>query len=366
MASAPAFPPYITAKVQASLQPQDAAHANVQARLFNSNPVKTAMNEISNRIRALLGIEDTQPLKKKRMGAADCSSDQINRYDQVGEEQVSASTRNKGDQDGSDWDGFSSAGSAQEEKHETSGSDYESIDYEKYDPRLAASSDDESDVKESSEGAPQQDETMRHKEPIFSNKPNNRRYSPIEDFSLSPESDNSPSSPSPPPLAQKVPAKNSSKTKSTTFLPFLANGGYWSGSDSVASDLDMGEIKGRKNRRGQQERRAIWEKKYGRNANHLKKQGKSQNRDEGWDPRRGARISDDSRGKRGRGRGGGLGGPVWTGRGGSSGATGANGDPVRSKKAKVITKSLHPSWEAAKKKKDEDKTVAFAGKKIVF
>ena len=363
IASAPAFPGYVTPKVQASLRPQDAAHANVQARLFNSNPVKAAMNEIISRIQALLGIEDTQSLKKKRIRAADYSSDQrVSRNGQVSEEPVTAITEIKNDQAGSDWNGFSDAEGAQEEDYEKNGNDDESIDCRMYDSRLAASSDEGSDVEDLLEEALLHSENPRRIEL-------GSRYSPSRDLSLSSGPDDFSPSPSPSPDAQKAPGKSSSNANSTTFLPSLANGGYWSGSDSVASDLETDEPKARKNRRGQQERRAIWEKKYGRNANHLKKQGQIQNRDEGWDLRRGARSSDDFRGKRGRGRGrvrGVMERGSRSGRGGTSGATGANSDPVLAKKATATETSLHPSWEAAKKRKDEKKSAAFAGKKIVF
>lgn len=368
IASAPAFPQYIAAKVQSSLRPQDAAHANVQARLFNSNPVKTALDEIIDRIRKVLGIEDTQPLRKKRIRAADFGSNQSAGNQQLGGKKKSGVVRDEEDQDGSDWHGLS-AGESVQEAHHGIRSDDESIDYGMYDSRLTASSDEESGVGNSSEEALQHDKTKMSQDPtfVFPQGLNNRRYSTAKDLLLSPEPDDSPSSPSPPSLTQKAPGKGSSKLKSTTFLPSLAISGYWSGSETTASDLDTADPKPRNNRRGQQERRAIWEKKYGHNANHMKKQSKVQNRDEGWDPRRGARSSDDVRGKRGRGRGrGGMQGGVRAGRGGNLGATGANSDPVLARKTKAAEAPLHPSWDAAKKRKDENRNVAFAGKKIVF
>ncbi|WFD21805.1 hypothetical protein MEQU1_000461 [Malassezia equina] len=59
---------------------------------------------------------------------------------------------------------------------------------------------------------------------------------------------------------------------STGFIPATADDDW---SDAEADFADTGAVKGpaksmRKNRRGQRERRAIWEKKYGRHANHLK------------------------------------------------------------------------------------------------
>ncbi|CCM03541.1 uncharacterized protein FIBRA_05675 [Fibroporia radiculosa] len=69
-------------------------------------------------------------------------------------------------------------------------------------------------------------------------------------------------------------AKDKAKSRGeSTFLPSLSVG--FTRGDSDASDWSDGEANiadgGRKNRRGQRARRAIWEKKYGKNANHVKK-----------------------------------------------------------------------------------------------
>ena len=352
--------------MQASLHPQDVAHANVQARLFNSNPVKTAINEIIDRVRVVLGIEETQPLRKRRTRAADYRSDQSDGQKASIKKHVSTSIQVEDDQNGSDWHGFSDAKSLQEDQESKNGDD--NVDFGMYESRIAASSDEESQIEGSPEDGLQREEAVKHKESgnFSPNSPNHGKYSPNRDLSLSPTQDNTSSSALPLPLTQKVP-KKSSKPRATTFLPSLAIGGYWSGSESAISDLDKDESQPRRNRRGQQERRAIWEKKYGRNANHLKTQSKSRNRDEGWDARRGARSNDDTRGKRGRGRGRGtMSGRFGTVSKGNLGATGANSDPVVAKNAKAVGSPLHPSWEAAKKRKDENKSVAFAGKKVVF
>ncbi|KAF7299112.1 hypothetical protein MIND_00859500 [Mycena indigotica] len=79
----------------------------------------------------------------------------------------------------------------------------------------------------------------------------------------------------PPPSKKAKPAVSSkAKTPSaptqSQFLPSLAVG-YIPGSDSDGDDIDEIDT-GRKNRRGQRARRAIWEKKYGRGANHKKKE----------------------------------------------------------------------------------------------
>lgn len=97
-------------------------------------------------------------------------------------------------------------------------------------------------------------------------------------------------------------------------------------------------------------------------------------RDEGWDDRKGARGGDE-RGMRGRGRGAGNG---VGGRGGSGGrrggilGSGANSDPIITKREKPVKPMkgaegpLHPSWEAARKAKEQKTQVAFQGKKVVF
>ncbi|GAW05739.1 Bud-site selection protein [Lentinula edodes] len=62
-------------------------------------------------------------------------------------------------------------------------------------------------------------------------------------------------------------------TGESTFLPTLS-AGFVRGSDSDWSDKeeDAADFGQKKNRRGQRARRAIWEKKYGKNANHKKKE----------------------------------------------------------------------------------------------
>jgi len=76
-------------------------------------------------------------------------------------------------------------------------------------------------------------------------------------------------------LPQKAPVQAALAPASqaqSTFLPTLAAGYIRGGSsaDDQWSDVDAFP-KEKKNRRGQRARRAIWEKKYGRHANHVKK-----------------------------------------------------------------------------------------------
>ncbi|KAG9097613.1 Vacuolar ATP synthase subunit B [Ceratobasidium sp. UAMH 11750] len=107
------------------------------------------------------------------------------------------------------------------------------------------------------------------------------------------------SSSSPP--AKRVRAIAESKASAgagSRFLPSLASG--FIRGDSDASGIEDADVAPeRKNRRGQRARKAIWEKKYGKNANHVKK------------------AREEAMATRGRGRGrGGL--RVGTGRDGAS------------------------------------------------
>ena len=205
----------------------------------------------------------------------------------------------------------------------------------------------------------------------------NRSSKPAKRLSLSPSPSESPilsetesQSSSPPPTKSskaakaKTPKPPPTKSGGSTFLPTLM-GGYWSGSESSASDLEDAITAPpiRKNRPGQTARRAIWEKKYGERANHIKKgqgsvaekKSKGKGKDDGWDAKRGARESTD------RNR-------SW-GRGGSyAGATIKNAMAVEPRRAgkRDDVGALHPSWEAAKRAKEAKKTATFQGKKVTF
>ncbi|KAJ3566929.1 hypothetical protein NP233_g6688 [Leucocoprinus birnbaumii] len=164
----------------------------------------------------------------------------------------------------------------------------------------------------------------------------------------------------------KLPAAQQSNATST-FLPSLSVGfirgsdeSDWS--DTEAKAADPGQ---KKNRRGQRARRAIWEKKYGRNANHKKKelleaQDKKKNREANNRP--GVH-------------------PGFQRPANSHIATGSNKWPRDNKpgpsqpavshtqaSTKSHDKPLHPSWEAKRKLK-EQQSVAIRpseGTKIKF
>lgn len=364
--AAPALPSYVSATVAAAPKSQDAALYNIQARLFNSNPVKLAMSETMGFIRAALDIKDTTSnCKKIRFGAPENkASTRQNVETKAAATMIKKSfTKEQLMPALLDLKGNYSASSGNHSEGDDSGE--ESFDMSAYESRLADSSDNDSAQEES----PQR--------PSAGNK--GLSYEPSQELSPSPPS--SESSKSTEIIRSKQHKTTSSTIKSTTFLPSLTMGGYISGSDSdAASSSSQQNTKPRKNRRGQQERRQIWEKKYGKNANHLKKSKKqsSQNRDQGWDVRKGARA-DNEKGKRGDGRGGNW--RAADARKGSSRPTrggptisGANTDPVQGRnmddkgqgKGKQADGPLHPSWEAAKKAKEAKKNVKFQGKKVIF
>ncbi|KAK0487342.1 Bud-site selection protein [Armillaria novae-zelandiae] len=94
-----------------------------------------------------------------------------------------------------------------------------------------------------------------------------------ESGSLDEGDDDTPTNQSGKPSATtKAQKKNS--TGASTFLPSLSVGFIRGNEDSDWSDSDAkaGDIEQKKNRRGQRARRAIWEKKYGKNANHKKQE----------------------------------------------------------------------------------------------
>ncbi|KAI0396632.1 Bud-site selection protein [Xylariaceae sp. FL0594] len=191
------------------------------------------------------------------------------------------------------------------------------------------------------------------------------------------------------------PASFPATTGTSTFLPSLM-GGYVSGSESSASDVDVAPA-ARKNRRGQRARQAIWEKKYGDKAKHHQRKD---TRAEGWDPKRGAveasnninntpwkkgvknpfeknnvhpdrqrlqqqqeqragsskTMARDRRGTRERS----------TSVPAAVVATTEKPREKQQKPARDDEGSLHPSWAAAKKAKEGVQKVEFQGKKVVF
>ncbi|KAI4086749.1 MAG: hypothetical protein LQ344_007318 [Seirophora lacunosa] len=363
IASAPTFPSVIESKLKAITKPLDVAHANVQARLFNSQPVKKAMDDCMGNIRASLGFVDLPGGKRKRMRKADYKQELEETPNRLPFQETPRAVAEIGEEKavagvpleihGQPWD------------REQVSSDDGSLGYGAYESRLAGSSD------ESFRGF---SEVTDYHSDIDGRRARLDKTEPME-LSLSPslessDPDHSGTSDSLSPYRRQAPTKDRPNTKATTFLPSLALGGYWSGSEAASDEEGRVQAAERKNRRGQRERRLIAEKKFGHNANHLKMQRGGNDRDQSWDARKGAQA-DDGRGKRGRGRGGKASfsqAPRFA-RGAAS-SSGANSDPVGQrrdvKKDKPADGPLHPSWQAAKAAKEQKKAAAFQGKKVVF
>ena len=378
MSTAPAFPSYITAKIEAAPRSQDIASCNVQARLFNSQAVKTAVAEIMSGVGLLLGIPNGALLgKKARLRASDIGGrGDLTKSDSTGAREVNEDciVRERNMPQITTLPETH----ATDQKENVLLSDEEIVDnYEAFASRLGNSSDDESTEEREAQNILTEGLTADHE--------------------LSRTSSFSSSSSLPNPLISA--RLNSNKQhistkvpKSTTFIPSLTLGGYISDSHSDHSQTSrIGSMapEPRKNRRGQQARRQIWEKKYGQNAKHLQRQARNPDRDHGWDPKAGARPADvrgkggswrgseSKRGRgseRGRGRESGRGrdrGPTRSGKAGPL-SSGANADPVEprptkgERKEKKAEGPLHPSWEAAKKAKEATKKTVFQGKKLVF
>ncbi|KAL8799162.1 MAG: hypothetical protein Q9182_006099 [Xanthomendoza sp. 2 TL-2023] len=361
MLSAPAFPFFIQNDLSENSKPHDVARANVQARLFNSQPVKKAMDDSMSNIRLSLGLNDIQSSKKKRIRKADLLREKSTVNIRKTSADAGGTTIVR--KVGRATDASPATEVPDREPGQTSSSN-ESLNYDEFDSRLAGSADELSDGDSKSI-----DYGELHAEPASG---------PVRELSssASPEiSGSSGTTDSPPPRNSRGSEKSTKDSKATTFLPSLTMGGYWSGSEP-ASD-DEGSVGGqtRKNRRGQRERRMIAEKKYGQNAKHLRKQGQEQDRDRGWHPRKGAQTekTDESESMKQLRRSGGstrVPQVPRTTKQGAAASSGANSDPVgprrRIAQSKPADGPLHPSWQAAKQAKEQKQTARFQGKKLTF
>jgi BUD22 len=321
IASHPAFP----TDVKTEKKTPDPATANVTAQLYNSVPVKKAVDELLRNVKRVLKIQENgdvpqNPSKKQKTQPEPLEelSDRDHRED---EEQP--------------FEGFSDLSEAEQEDAIASISS-----------RIAASSN--SSAEESDSDA--SDAPSNSSFPLTRTKGRSISRSPT---------------PPPGPPKTKSTAKAKDASDSSRFLPSLSMGGYLSGSESEPEDLDdVAPL--RKNRRGQQARRAIWEKKYGAGARHLQNGNKKETRDSGWDMKRGATTKDDVAPWKRKFQ---KHGPV--------GVEGVNAVPVRKmrqlgagnsdKKKEMNDRPIHPSWAAKQKMKASQTPAAvFQGRKITF
>ncbi|PYH77674.1 BUD22-domain-containing protein [Aspergillus uvarum CBS 121591] len=345
--------------------PKSNFEANVTARLYKSTPVKNVFPGIMDGIRSLLKIDDTKPAPSKATAEKKTKKDEKPKK-KIAAEEVSDSESEKGR---SRLQRASGEGDG-----DVSMDDSESIDYAMYDGLLASGSenedeDDADDIRrqmlgDGDDGDDDDEDDEEDEDDIDTRMLQRRAPSDMSiSRSPSPEVDEEEESDSPPSKKAKPAQKGSAKpATSTTFLPSLMMGGYWSGSESEAEDVDKeaAEPPRRKNRMGQQARRALWEKKYGAGANHVKQQQQKgrKGRDGGWDPRKGATDGNSipmGRRRFDHGAGSAPGRPQHDG-----------GRAQRGPPKPQDDKPLHPSWEAAKKAKEQNATASFAGKKVVF
>ncbi|WEW58708.1 bud-site-selection protein [Emydomyces testavorans] len=311
---------------------KEGPEANVTARLFSSNPVKGVLPGIMDGIRNILGLEGVRAPSNKTSTSEEVSKTPKAAAPKVSKRPLPAE---KPDIDQGDI---------------SIGENEDGCDFAQFDDRIASSSGSESEDNNESTFKTQK----------------GTNYDPVKDLSLSPTPSITDSESS-----QDITVKSTKRTKSsgkaasTTFLPSLTMGGYWSGTESDAEEDDetAAAIAPRKNRMGQQARRKLWEKKFGANANHVRKQAESNHRDSGWDMRRGATSQEDQwkdRGKYKRLTGQSTGQRVAQSKGEHF------GKPHGPSRQQQHQKPLHPSWEAARKAKEKKSQVKFEGKKVVF
>lgn len=335
--------------------PRDPAEANVTARLFKSNPVQNVLPDIMSGIRSVLGLEDLPPQKPVAMTERKAEDENVDTT------RDNSDRRQALDQSDDEDDSFKSDRPLQiADSGDVSMDDAEdeSNNFAHFDARLASASDEsDSDAESDLDNA----RRPRSKQ---------EQYDPAAGLTLSPSESQDESAPDSPPASKMKGRKKAALAdppKDTTFLPSLMMGGYWSGSESGDGD-DVGNAEpapGRKNRMGQQARRALWEKKFGSKANHLKseqKKGKD-NRDRGWDMHKGAM---DERGAE----------PRWRNHQSDPSSRdwrqtqGLRREdavrPPQRPKASPEQKPIHPSWQAARKAKEQKAQATFQGKKITF
>lgn len=167
-----------------------------------------------------------------------------------------------------------------------------------------------------------------------------------------------------PPVPRERPSRGKSKATQSAFLPSLSVGFIRGDSDTDFSDSEeKAADTAKKNRRGQRARRAIWEKKFGRHANHVMKQQASNRPDapsgiavvrkDQRQHRNGKRDSDDA---------------PFSGRRQNTRIPDKNSYDASARLMpgnRKEDKSLHPSWEA-KKKQQNVAIVPAQGTRIVF
>ncbi|EWC46881.1 hypothetical protein DRE_03893 [Drechslerella stenobrocha 248] len=297
------FPPSIIKEAEGHAAqppiPTTGPVGNVCARLLNANPVRDALREILGAVGRLLvvegeaGADDGKTVEEStvvdRRGGPVHTSAPVSEPG-AGSEAEEVETRDDEDDEEAVHPSALKNLAASYLNRATVSTDEEDEDEdeEQVNGRIAWSSEDEDEDEDQDGGV-----SLRPRGRSMSITPipeDQLHAADSEDYDLEIPSDsdsNSDSGPaasgaqSPPPPRKKKPAAappaSSKPITSSSFLPTLMTG-YISGSDSDASSdttnrrkKGPAEKKIRKNRMGQQARRALAEKKYGTSANHITK-----------------------------------------------------------------------------------------------
>ncbi|KAL9060586.1 MAG: hypothetical protein Q9162_000537 [Coniocarpon cinnabarinum] len=349
----------VDALVESASVPQrpakDQATINVTARLYNANPVKTAVKEIMSYLQACSEIAP-RPNVKGKVSKTDGKKSASHRSS-VSSEPVSAKAEPKVSSEAvNDKSAKISQSSDDESEHASdSEGDTDVAALEKqFHARLAP----DSDGADSMSGSREPENALARTDDEWSG-------SESED-ALSPEAndDEARVSTSREQGSQMQPSESLSRSDHTdsALLPSLTNVGYLSASDSDGSDAEsVSDAPRKRNRRGQRARQQIWEQKFGWQAKHLQKpkQGKGKRgRDDGWDLKRGARGPKDDRERLAR--------QQKPERETAPFQARRNNGPSNTKRTRDDTGTLHPSWEAKKHSKSSTEVKPYEGQKIVF
>lgn len=350
---------------EGELGEREMAKRNLIARLYNSNSVKEEIVVVLGNVRKAMGVDEGETEigkkepKSKTWQPQERDGDDEERDQRITEEfcalKMKAGTaqdfvEEAGEIFEEEWDGITDLRASEDSE----------IDLDtftaSFDNRLAGSSDEEDldlpqrDIDDAWSGGEEADEDDYKETPNLAAAPGQKLESKSKSKTKAKtQQDNI----SIIPKSKRSETPKPSSSKMSTFLPTLMSG-YISGSDSdINTDYyknkngkknGPAEPKDRKNRMGQQARRALWEKKFGKNADHVKREEAEQGRKE-----------IERRIKRGKG------------------AYGEKGDGANKKGESTEVKGpLHPSWEAARKTKEQQAKVQEAvmgkpmGRKIVF
>lgn len=349
------------------LTPEDKiAFNNVTSALYKYNPVKQAVDRAVTSLCESLDIEDPKKPKKSKTSSLDEEEEEAPPKAKAlktrGDEDVTmVEQEEEEEEEVTDFDGFESdvdePGPAVGEP-DSEAEAKEEVEFAKYDELLGSSSDEDEDEGDDMYKRFRGQEKVDLDDISLSG---SGSESDVEEDSS--ESEEAPSVPQP--TVKKTTKESKQKSakaakvgpvRDSTFLPSLM-GGYISGSES-ASDIDVAPPK---KRLGQRSRQAIAEKKYGARAKHLRQERRNGGRDAGWDMKRGAVEAGDHNRKAPWKKGGPHQGNRY-----DQGPHQPQGQRTEPRPTKRDDQGqLHPSWQAAKKAK-EQKAATFSGQKIVF